>query len=193
VAKRPCLAAFVGVDHSDYLHDAIASEIAADTRSHHAKPKGEAAGAPAAAPARRAFDENLLVALAAAAEPAVDELEIADAVVRAISAHGRVELRAKLYATVLLTGSCAGVAGLGPRLRDAIGRRLLAASDSPSAALPPTPVEVLVSTKAEPRHVAWRGATLVAASEPMHELWIQQGEWLNGGSRVLRERIPFSW
>ncbi|KAJ1630931.1 hypothetical protein T492DRAFT_906335 [Pavlovales sp. CCMP2436] len=188
-AKRACLASCLTVEHSDYLEEAIAVEIAADTRSHHAKPKHDAAGPPAAAPGRRPFDERALAALGEAAD--LSSMEIAEAVVRAISANTRAELRPKLYANILLAGSFAHAPGLAPRVREAVLHALQPGGAESGA--PAVVVEALLSHKASPQLLAWRGATLLAASESMHELWIQKGEWLNGGPRVLRERLPFFW
>lgn len=194
---EPAGDAYATADPSDYLDEAIAAEMAADSRSHHAaKSKAEAAAAaassaaPAAEPPSAAFDRDVLLALGGAAEPEPAAMDVGEAIVRAICAQGRPELRHKLYASILLVGSGAGVAGLAPRVREAVRRRLRAAAPEGGGAVA---VSVSTPAKADPRFVAWRGATLVAGSEPMHELWIQRGEWHTGGARVLRERLPFAW
>lgn len=252
------------VDHSDYLDDLIATEIAADTRSHHAKPKqqqqqqqqpresgggGAAKGAAAAAresppegprekpgapessrkrdspdvpdgamevdeggaaaehaasapppptaAARRAFDEDTLSALTGRACD-TQAMGIDEAVVRVVGAHGRPELRQKLYGCVLLSGSCSATPGLASRLRALIAARLAGAPARASGAGPEPAVAVEVlhapeACKADGASLAWRGGALVASSEVMNELWVQRSEWINGGARVLRERIPFQW
>lgn len=189
--KRPRLRAFVGHDHTDHLEEAIAVEIAADTRSHHAKPKQDP-GAPASAPVRRTCDERATATLAPDGD--ADSMAIDEAVIRSISGSVRADQRPRMYSNVLLVGSASGVPGLASRLKERLVQRMQGDEpvDADGESAPP-PVEVILSPKGEPEAMSWRGATLVANSEPMHELWIQRLEWLNGGARVLRERLPFFW
>jgi actin-related protein 8 len=96
-----------------------------------------------------------------------------------------------MYQSILLVGGCAGYPGFGRLLEQRLWAEL------PSAHRRYVEKERLhVTTRAknaDPRHVAWRGASVVARLSAAQDAWILQSEWEDFGIRVVREKVPFIW
>lgn len=113
------------------------------------------------------------------------------AITRCIGRCSTETVMKNMYQSILLVGGCAGYPGFGRFLE----QRLLA--ELPGQHRRFVEKERLhVTTRpkdTDSRHVAWRGASVVARLSAAQDAWILQSEWEDVGIRAVREKVPFIW
>ncbi|XP_064406302.1 actin-related protein 8-like isoform X2 [Halichondria panicea] len=111
-------------------------------------------------------------------------LPLDQAVHLSISCTSSLELKGKLYSSILLVGGGLSFPGSSKMLQSQLER------NSP----PADSIDVYSNVRElDSSHIAWKGGAVLSCLDTCHELWIDKQEWDFSGVRLLRERAPFLW
>lgn len=106
--------------------------------------------------------------------------------VRSIGKVGRLELKKKLFGALILSGGCGCIGGLAEILEERVQSKI-----HPEDA---EKVEVVRNIKeTDPRCLSWRGGAILSQLETSKDMWITRFEWMDSGTRLLKERCAFVW
>lgn len=167
--------------------------------SSSASPEKGTPGLPAAASQPATGTDTPALALAADAAPAVPDAPPIDvwheasktaldeAVCHALASAATEDKVRKFASTVLVVGGGALVRGfadgLASRVQPLLSARFPALAGAVSVVPPPREVD--------PRLLVWKGISVLARLESVHETWVARDEWDIAGMRAVKDRAFF--
>lgn len=92
-----------------------------------------------------------------------------------------------MYGCILVVGGGMNFVGIGTWLQNRVAMQVPYFYRSEHLDIVTSPKDM------DPAMTAWKGAAVMSCLESAPELWINAGEWIKFGVRILREKAPFMW
>ncbi|KAI7832959.1 hypothetical protein BX661DRAFT_178868 [Kickxella alabastrina] len=122
-------------------------------------------------------------------EPQFSRIPLDLAVTHSIAHSGSHDRARKMYASVLIVGG--GVSFI-PGFGELLASRLMHVRPEYMMAVERAEV-VSAPRDLDPRVLAWKGGAVLSRLECANEMWVSRQEWIDFGTRLLRERVLFQW